>query len=182
MPVTDEYLRTHTVGQLQPLSGRIAIVDYDPRWPHLFEREADTIQAALQNRALRIEHVGSTSVPGLAAKPVVDILLVVADSAEESDYLPALEAAGYRLQIREPEWHEHRMFKGPHIDVNLHVFSGGCLEVERMLAFRDWLRNDETDRELYAQTKRALAQKDWKYTQNYADAKTAVIAQIMTRL
>jgi GrpB-like predicted nucleotidyltransferase (UPF0157 family) len=182
MPVTDEYLRTHTVGQLQPLSGRIAIVDYDPRWPHLFEREADTIQAALQNRALRIEHVGSTSVPGLAAKPVVDILLVVADSAEESDYLPALEAAGYRLQIREPEWHEHRMFKGPRIDVNLHVFSRGCLEIERMLAFRDRLRNDETDRELYAQTKRALAQKDWKYTQNYADAKTAVIAQIMTRL
>jgi GrpB-like predicted nucleotidyltransferase (UPF0157 family) len=181
MPVTEEYLRAHTVGQLQPLTERISVVNYDPRWPHLFQREAERIQAILRDRALRIEHVGSTSVPGLAAKPIIDILLVVADSAEESDYAPALEAAGYRLRIRESEWHEHRMFKGPDTDLNLHVFSNGCPEIQRMFAFRDWLRKDETDRELYVRTKRELAQSDWKYTQNYADAKTAVIAQIMTR-
>jgi GrpB-like predicted nucleotidyltransferase (UPF0157 family) len=181
MPVTEEYLRAHTAGQLQPLTERISVVNYDPRWPHLFQREAERIQAILRDRALRIEHVGSTSVPGLAAKPIIDILLVVADSAEESDYAPALEAAGYRLRIRESEWHEHRMFKGPDTDLNLHVFSNGCPEIQRMFAFRDWLRKDETDRELYVRTKRELAQSDWKYTQNYADAKTAVIAQIMTR-
>ena len=132
--------------------------------------------------ALRIEHVGSTSVPGLAAKPIIDILLVVANSALETEYVPALEAAGFELRIREPGWHQHRMFQVPQRNVNLHVFSTGCTEIERMLAFRDWLRSNASDRELYAGTKRALAQQDWKYTQNYADAKTAVIDEIISRM
>jgi GrpB-like predicted nucleotidyltransferase (UPF0157 family) len=131
---------------------------------------------------LRLEHVGSTAVPGLPAKPIIDIVLVVADSARETDYVPALEGAGYLLRIREPDWHEHRMFKGPETDVNLHVFSKGCTEVDRMLAFRDWLRSNAGDRELYARTKQALALNDWKYTQNYADAKTDVIEEIISRM
>src|SRR5580704_4521435 len=110
------------------VSSRILIVDYDPRWPELFAREADRIRSVLGSRALRIEHVGSTSVPGLAAKPVIDLLLVVADSAHEDAYAPALQAAGYALKIREPNWHEHRMFKGPDTDMNLHVFSSACPE------------------------------------------------------
>ena len=105
----------------------------------------------------------------------------MADSANECEYAPALERAGYRLHIREPDWHEHRMFKGPDTDVNVHVFSDRCPEIERILVFRDWLRNNESDRDLYARTKHELAQKDWKYTQNYADAKTAVIETIMAR-
>ena len=72
---------------------------------------------------MRIEHVGSTSVPGLPAKPIIDILLVVADSAKETEYVTALEGAGYKLRVREPGWYEHRMFKRPENDVNLHVFS-----------------------------------------------------------
>jgi GrpB-like predicted nucleotidyltransferase (UPF0157 family) len=68
------------------------------------------------------------------------------------------------------------------MDVNLHVFSAGSIEVERMLAFRDWLRSNASDRELYARSKRALAQRDWKYTQNYADAKTSVIEEIASRI
>ncbi len=160
---------------------RIKIVDYDPCWPEWFNREVERIQAALGDRALRIEHTGSTSVPGLAAKPVIDILLVVVDSAKESEYAPALEQAGYRLYIREPEWHQHRMFKGAKTDVNLHVFSDRCAEIERILAFRDWLRINESDRELYVSTKRELAQREWKNTQSYADAKTAVIQKIMSR-
>jgi GrpB-like predicted nucleotidyltransferase (UPF0157 family) len=180
-PQSEESLRAHTVGHLEPLSARIRIVDYDPRWPHLFEREAERIRSILADRALRVEHIGSTSVPTLPAKPTIDILLVVADSAEESEYVPALEQAGYQLHIREPGWHEHRMFKGPDPDINLHVFSDGCSEIDRILAFRDLLRTHKTDRELYARTKRELAQKVWKYTQNYADAKTAVIEQIMAR-
>jgi GrpB-like predicted nucleotidyltransferase (UPF0157 family) len=126
-------------------------------------------------------HVGSTSVPGLPAKPIIDILLVVADSAQETEYLTALEGAGYKLRVREPGWYEHRMFKGPENDVNLHVFSVGCPEVARMLAFRDRLRTNEADRELYARSKRTLAQREWKYTQNYADAKAPVIEEIMSR-
>ncbi|HMC62167.1 MAG TPA: GrpB family protein, partial [Candidatus Solibacter sp.] len=156
------------------------IVDYDPDWPRQFECEANRIRSVLGGRALRIEHAGSTSVPGLPAKAIIDIVLVVAESAREAEYVPALESAGYQLRIREPEWHEHRMLKGPETDVNLHVLSTGCPEIDRMLTFRDRLRANASDRELYARSKRALAQQDWKYTQNYADAKTAVIEEIIS--
>jgi len=179
-PLSEEYLRTHTVGELKPLSGAICIVDYDPDWPRQFECEANRIRSVLGGRALRIEHAGSTSVPGLPAKPIIDIVLVVAESAREAEYVPALESAGYQLRIREPEWHEHRMLKGPETDVNLHVLSTGCPEIDRMLTFRDRLRTNASDRERYARSKRALAQQDWKYTQNYADAKTAVIEEIIS--
>jgi GrpB-like predicted nucleotidyltransferase (UPF0157 family) len=120
-------------------------------------------------------------VPGLAAKPIIDGLLVVTDSAAEETYLPALQAAGYLLRIREANWYEHRMFNGPDTEMNLHVFSSGCPEIDRMLKFRDWLRGNAADRDLYARTKLDLAQKEWKYTQNYADAKTAVIEEIIAR-
>jgi GrpB-like predicted nucleotidyltransferase (UPF0157 family) len=178
---SEEYLRAHTIGELKPLSGPIVLVNYDPDWPEAFERQAEKIRRALGHRAIRIEHVGSTSVPNLPAKPIIDVLLVVAGSANEQDYAEALENAGYQLRTREPEWYEHRMFKGPANRVNLHVFSVGCPEIDRMLVFRDWLRTNEGDRELYARSKRALAQQDWKYTQNYADAKTAVIEEILSR-
>lgn len=178
---TEEQLRAIHVGKLTPLVGPIQIVDYDPEWPRLFEREAKRIKAALEEQVLLIEHVGSTSVPGLAAKPRIDILLVVKSSADEPTYVPALEAVGYVLRIREPDWYEHRVFKGPDTDVNLHVFSPGCLEIERMLLFRDWLRSNASDRQLYERTKRELARLDWKYTQNYADAKTTVVEEILVR-
>ena len=120
---------------------------------------------------------------GLAGRPgtEVDIALEVPDSADEAAWVPALEAAGYRVAIREPDWFEHRCLKGPDTNVNLHVFSAGCEEVDRMLRFRDHLRADTADRELYAATKRQLAARDWKYVQHYADAKSAVIAEIMAR-
>lgn len=159
----------------------ILIAEYDPKWPALFRRERDRIQGALGQRALRIEHAGSTSVPGLAAKPVIDIVLEVQDSTVENDYVPDLEAAGYVLRIREPHWHEHRMLKGIGTDVNLHVFSRGCPEVDRMLAFRDWLRENPDDRELYERAKRELAERDWPQVQNYADAKSAVVSEILER-
>ena len=130
---------------------------------------------------MRIEHCGSTSVPGLAAKPIIDIILEVANSGDEGAYAPPLEMAGYVLRIREKAWNEHRMFKGPDTDVNLHVFTVGCPEVDRMLAFRNWLRGNEADCKLYERTKRDLASRPWKYTQNYADAKSEVVAEIMER-
>ena len=135
----------------------------------------------LGEQAVLLEHAGSTSVPGLAAKPCIDIVLVVPDSADELAYVPALEAAGYELVVREPQWYEHRVFKGPDTNINLHVFSTGCEEIERMLRFRDWLRTNAADRQLYERTKRELAQRQWKYMQNYADAKTAVVEQIVAR-
>jgi GrpB-like predicted nucleotidyltransferase (UPF0157 family) len=180
-PLTEEQLRAAHVGALVPLNGPVQLVDYDPAWPGLFEREAGRVRAALGERVLLLEHVGSTSVPGLAAKPRIDMLLVVADSSDEPVYVPALESAGYVLHIREPDWHEHRLFKGPDIALNLHVFSAGCSEIERMLLFRNWLRAHPDDRQLYERTKRELARREWKYTQNYADAKTAVVEEILTR-
>ena len=163
------------------MSSRILIVDYDSQWPELFRREAGRIRTALGRRALQVEHIGSTSVPGLAAKPIIDVLLVVADSADEEAYVPALASAGYLLRIREPDWYEHRMFKGPDTEVNLHVFSSGCKEIDRHLMFRDWLRRNAADRDLYARTKLALSRQKWKDVQDYADAKTEVIGEIIAR-
>jgi GrpB-like predicted nucleotidyltransferase (UPF0157 family)/uncharacterized protein (DUF952 family) len=175
----EEGLGAVTVGPLDRLDGPVTLVEPNPRWPELFEREAARIRGALGDRALRIEHVGSTSVPGLIAKPIVDIVLVVPDPGEEAGYAGALEAAGYRLRIRSPEWEEHRMFKGPDTDVNLHVFGPGSSEVERMVRFRDCLRADEAARERYAAEKRALAGRRWAHVQYYADAKGPVVEEIL---
>src|SRR5215472_346191 len=163
------------------LSSLILIVESDPSWPDIFRREADRIVSLLGSRALRIEHIGSTSVPGLAAKPIIDILLVVGDSSDEHTYLPSLESAGYSLQIREKDWHEHRMLKGPDTDINLHVLSSGCPEINRLLIFRDWLRSNAADCALYERSKRDLAKRGWKQVQDYADAKAVVIEQILAR-
>jgi GrpB-like predicted nucleotidyltransferase (UPF0157 family) len=181
-PTSEEYLRTITVGGTpQQLNAPVLLAEYDSEWPRLFEREAKRIRGALGERALVVEHAGSTAVPGLAAKPIIDIVLVVERSADEGSYVPPLEAAGYVLRLREPDWFEHRLFKGPDTNVNLHVFSRGCVEVDRMLAFRDHLRTNAGDRRRYEDAKRELAGRRWKHLQHYADAKTAVVAEIMTR-
>jgi GrpB-like predicted nucleotidyltransferase (UPF0157 family) len=178
---TDEELRKNTVGTLKALNGQVTLADYDPEWPRLFNREADRIRTVLGDTAVRVEHVGSTSVPGLAAKPIIDMLLAVPDSAAESAYVAALETAGYVLTIREPDWFEHRLFKGPDTNINLHVFTAGASEIDRMLRFREWLRANDTDRDRYASVKRELAARTWRHMQHYADAKTSVVQEIMDR-
>jgi GrpB-like predicted nucleotidyltransferase (UPF0157 family) len=180
-PTSEEEIRAYTVGELKPHDAPITIVDYDPSWPGLFDREDQRIRAALGDRVIQLEHTGSTSVPGLAAKPVIDMTLIVPDSSDEASYVPDLEAVGYRLWIREPHWHQHRVFKGPDTNVNLHTFSPGSPELERMVGFRDWLRTHDDDRDLYERTKRELASREWKFVQNYADAKTAVVEEILAR-
>ena len=166
---------------MRPHNAPIQLHEYSAEWPGLFAREAERVRATLGNRVLMLEHVGSTSVPGLAAKPIIDMILAVADSADETAYVPARESAGYRLQIREPDWHQHRLLKGPDTNINLHVYSFRCPEIDKMLMFRDWLRTNDADRELYERTKRELAQRTWKYVQNYADAKTDVVEEIVAR-
>jgi GrpB-like predicted nucleotidyltransferase (UPF0157 family) len=181
VPSTEAKIRAATLGEVPILDGPIVLQEPDPAWPLLYEREAARVRAILGERIVRLEHVGSTSVPGLAAKPIVDMLLVVTDSANEPSYVPDMEAAGYVLRIREPEWHEHRLFKGPDTTINLHVFARGSTEIDRMLAFRDWLRQNDADRALYQRTKRELAARRWKYMQTYADAKSAVVEEILAR-
>lgn len=182
-PKTKEQIEATVVGAIEPLTEPIRFIEYDPEWPDLYAREEHRIRSVLGDRVLRIEHTGSTSVAGLAAKPVIDITMIVADVSDEPAYVRALEAAGYVLRIREsePEWYDHRVFKGPDTNVNLHVFSDGCVELERMVGFRDWLRTHDDDRALYERTKRELLARDWQYVQNYADAKTEVVEAIMAR-
>lgn len=165
----------------EPLRAAVIIEPHDPRWPEVFEVLADAIRGALGTRAKSLDHVGSTSVPGLAAKPVIDIVLTVHDSAEEADYRADLESAGFEYRFAEPDWFEHRLFKRAAPAANLHVFSEGCEEVERMLAFRDWLRTHSEDLALYQATKLRLAKQTWARVQDYADAKTEVVLEIMQR-
>ena len=101
--------------------------------------------------------------------------------ADESYYVPLLEEKGFVLRIREPDWFEHRVLKTPDIAGNLHVFSVGCEEIDRMLAFRNWLRSHDDDRRFYEETKRELAAQTWKDIQNYADAKSEVVQEILAR-
>lgn len=161
-----------------PEKRAIVIVDYDPLWPEKFQKHARLIAQALGPKALCVEHVGSTSVPGLAAKPIIDIVVVVENSTDEAAYLPALLAAGYLLRVREPDWHQHRMLRTPQLDVHVHIFSSGCAEVARMLAFRNRLRSHAEDRLRYEALKRSLAKQDWPDMDEYARAKTDVVEQI----
>jgi len=136
----------------------LEVVPYDDRWPTTFARVAARVRECLGDAVLELHHVGSTSVPGLPAKPVIDADLVVADPADEAAYVPSLEQAGFVHVIREPWWHEHRLLKHADPVTHLHVFGPDCPEVVRHLMFRDWLRDHPEDRETYASAKRAAAE------------------------
>ncbi|WP_434444639.1 GrpB family protein [Lentzea sp. E54] len=164
-----------------PHDAPVVLAEYDSAWPRWYAAEEAKIRSALGGGIVLLEHCGSTSVPGLAAKPLIDILLVVPDSRDEDAYVPALVRAGYYLRLREPGWHEHRLLKGTVPNVNLHVFSPGCEEVDRMLVFRDRLRTHPRDREEYERVKRALAGRTWRRVQDYADEKTRVVERIILR-
>jgi GrpB-like predicted nucleotidyltransferase (UPF0157 family) len=159
----------------------IIIADYDPLWPNKFLEHKKRIEEALKGNFIFIEHVGSTSVPQLAAKPIIDIIIVVKDSSNEATYLPALLDAGYVLRVREPEWHEHRMVRTQERDVHAHIFSFGCLEIKRQVAFRNRLRQIDGERHLYESVKLQLAKQDWADMNAYARAKTEIVEQITAR-
>ncbi len=161
------------------VNGRVRLSEPDPKWPYLFRQEESRVRSALGDRVLSLDHVGSTAVPGLAAKPCVDLVMVVADSADEPAYLPDLEKAGYTLVIAEPDWYEHRVLKGPSVNLNLHVFSEGCEEVDRMRLFRDYLAADAGARERYTAVKRELSERTWKRIQDYADAKSDIVLELL---
>lgn len=175
----EERMRNAIIGEIE--SPEIVVEDYDPAWPERFRREADRIRAALGEAAQAVEHIGSTSVPGLAAKPTIDILLVVEDSSDELSYVPALEEAGYTLRVRERDFHEHRMLRTAAKDVHVHVYSLDSPEIERYLLLRDHLRDNDGERELYARTKRELANESWPTMQHYSEAKTEVVEGIIAR-
>jgi GrpB-like predicted nucleotidyltransferase (UPF0157 family) len=156
----------------------IVIVDYDSSWPARYQLERDRVRRALGVSALRIEHIGSTAVPGLAAKPIIDLLVAVADPDDETVTVPALHAAGYELRVREPG---HRMFRTPERDVHVHVWGHSDPEVARHLRFRDRLRRSPADCDSYERLKRELAAREWAEMNEYADAKAALIEAILAR-
>lgn len=158
---------------------RVVLAEHSPAWAQLFRNEEQRIRAILGRVAVVVEHVGSTAVPGLPAKPVVDVCLGVPDPRDEPRYITQLTRIGYRLRIREPEWFEHRLLVLPEPAVNLHVFAVGCPEITRMIRFRDRLRSHPADRLRYAAAKAALARHRWPSMQDYADAKTGTIGAIL---
>ena len=160
-----------------PEGGRVRLSPYRPEWAERFAAERERIAAALGPAAERIEHVGSTSVPGLDAKPIVDILVAVADPADPG-VGSALEAAGYVLRVDEER---HRMFRTPERDVHVHLWVAGTDDVTRHLEFRDRLRASEADRRAYSELKHRLAEREWADINDYADAKGALIAEILAR-
>ena len=180
-PLTEDQIVAATVGERKPFNSAVYLAPYDPAWPSLFNRLKKQIREALGDKILLLEPVGSTAVPGLSAKPIIDMVLAVEDSSDESSYVKPLEKKGYTLRNREPDWHEHRLLKPPDVKGKLHVFSAGCEEIGQMLLFRDRLRNNTDDRLLYEETKRELAARTWKYRQNYADAKSEVVQEILAR-
>ena len=164
-----------------PHHGTVHVAPASPDWPRQYAAVAARVRAALGGLSVAVEHAGSTSVPGLAAKPIIDVLLLVPDPSDEAAYVPGLEAAGFLLYLREPGWHQHRLLRGTEPDVNLHVFGEGSEEAERMLLFRDRLRSHPDERERYERTKRELAARRWTHVQDYAEAKSAVVEEIIAR-
>ena len=174
----DEVARLRIAGKSRP----VEVVPYDATWPALYDAVAARVRAALGDRVLVLEHVGSTSVPGLAAKPVIDVNLVVADSGDEATYVPDLEAAGFVLRIREPEWEQHRVLALEEPKTNLHVWSPGSTEPARTRMFRDWLRGHPEDREAYGTLKTELAAREFAEVMDYNNHKAGLVYDIYEKV
>jgi GrpB-like predicted nucleotidyltransferase (UPF0157 family) len=170
----DDYLSRVIVGRRE--RGRITIADYNEAWPNWFNEHRARIAAAIGQTAHRIEHIGSTSVAGLAAKPVIDVLVAVLDVDNEDCYLPRLASSGYALRIREPG---HRMLRTPDAGAHIHIWPMGSDAVRRQLLFRDWLRHSREDQEAYEALKRQLAKQDWEDRSYYTEAKTTLVVNIL---
>jgi GrpB-like predicted nucleotidyltransferase (UPF0157 family) len=163
---------------------RVSILAADPTWADTYRGIARTVREALGTTAISIEHIGSTSVPGLDAKPIIDIDVIVRDPGDEQRYVPALERCGFDLIVREPWWYQHRCFRLAHPACNLHVFPVDCPESARHAIFRDWLRSHPDDRALYAETKRDAAAATTAAqgrTMDYNARKQAVVREIYGR-
>ena len=175
-PRLEQRLERVLIGERQP--GPVELVDYDPAWPARFERLRKDLTAALGTTARTIEHIGSTAVPGLPAKPIVDLLVTVEEVEDETSYMPAIVGLGYELRVREPG---HRLFRPPQRDVHVHVWREDSREHRDYLLLRDRLRSSAADRASYAQLKRELAVEDWPDVNYYAEAKGPLIGQILGR-
>jgi GrpB-like predicted nucleotidyltransferase (UPF0157 family) len=177
-PRRPDVTTTEIVGGAEAV--HVSLHEYDEHWPAAFAEHRHRIVEALtpSGIAVDVEHIGSTSVPGLAAKPIVDVVVAVPDITAEEDYLDPLLAAGYELRVREPG---HRLVRTPERSVHVHVYEQGAAAIDEYLLLRDHLRTDAADRELYASVKRDLLDRRWDDMNDYADAKTEVVTAIKAR-
>ena len=177
-PRRPDVTTTEIVGGAEAV--HVSLHEYDEHWPAAFAEHRHRIVEALaaSGIAVDVEHIGSTSVPGLAAKPIVDVVVAVPDITAEEDYLDPLLAAGYELRVREPG---HRLVRTPERSVHVHVYEQGAAAIDEYLLLRDHLRTDAADRELYAGVKRDLLDRRWDDMNDYADAKTEVVTAIKAR-
>ena len=181
MPTSRSRRRRADVVEAEIVGGverrELVIANYDPAWPAQYLDHEARIRQALGD-VVGVEHIGSTSVPGLGAKPIIDILVTVSDITAEEDYLEPLTAAGYELRVREPG---HRLVRTPARDVHIHLLEPDDPAAHDYLLLRDHLRTNRADRELYENTKRDLTAREWPDMNAYADAKTEVIQAIKSR-
>ena len=162
-------------GSARSASDAIEVVAYDERWPQRFEEWRRQLGDALGQAALGIEHVGSTAVPGLAAKPIIDIQISVRDVEREAAYVPAVERGGVALRAREPGHRYFRPAGDRPRDVQIHVCDAGSTWERDHLLFRDYLRATPTARDAYGQLKIELADRYADDRLAYTDAKSAFI-------
>lgn len=175
-PAFDQELDRILIGERTP--GPVVLSDYDPGWPRKFETVRVDLDQVLSPMVIAIEHIGSTAVPGLVAKPIIDVLVTVGAIEPDDEYGAAIESVGYELRVREAG---HRMFRPPARDVHVHVWAAGSAEAEDHLLLRDHLRASPPDREAYEALKRELASKDWPDVNYYAKAKGPLIAELLAR-
>ncbi|WP_258089948.1 GrpB family protein [Serratia liquefaciens] len=160
----------------------VAVVAYDSSWPEIYLTLESDVKNELGSNLLQIDHVGSTAVPGLAAKPVIDIDLTVADAEDEKTYVLALESLGYKLIVREPRFHGHRLFHYNNPRVNLHVFTLNSPEITRHLLFRNWLRQSERDCKLYSDAKFEAIKGCSLDIQKYHENKSKIVRDIYQKI
>jgi GrpB-like predicted nucleotidyltransferase (UPF0157 family) len=175
-PYLDRWLDQAIIGERQP--GPVRLVEYDAHWPAQFERIRERLVHALRATATTVEHIGSTAIPGMVAKPIVDVLVTVNDVEDEPRYLPAIVGLGYALRVREDG---HRMFRPASRDAHVHVCAEGSRKQRDYLLLGDWLRRSAEDRGAYGRLKWKLATEDWPDVNYYAQAKSPLISQILER-
>src|SRR5271165_2328541 len=165
-----------------PMADPVTVVDYDQNWPTQFERLKDRAARAIPEFVLRIEHVGSTAVPGLAAKPIIDLIIQLDNAAQLATVIQRLEVLGYRhegdLGVPGREAFAVPAGESRH---HLYVCLPGCSQLANQLAFRDYLRAHETARAEYAALKRQLAEKHRNDRAAYTEGKADFVANVLAR-
>jgi GrpB-like predicted nucleotidyltransferase (UPF0157 family) len=194
-PFDDDEAGVERIAHRKVPTPQLEIGEPDPAWFTHFETFRSRIEAAFHAAhkstgldtptVIAINHIGSTSVPSLPAKAVIDIDLILSSLTNEPSYVPALESAGFQFLLREPKWHGHRFFVGVEpMSCNLHVWGPKCAEVERHRIMKEWLISNREDRELYAQTKRdcaRLCRENGEMVQRYNYRKQEVVRGILGR-